>query len=924
MTVSTTENRISYSGNAVTTAFDFPYKFLATSDLKVYVDDVLMVLTTDYSVGSPSDDGASVTFVVAPAIGSNNIVILRDPDLLQQSDLPSNGPFPSSTVEKMSDKLTLIVQRLTELMTRSFSLSDSDTSGADTTLPSPESNTVIGWNEDANALQNVSLTTLATVVAFGTANSDVFDGDGVTTVFLLSGNPAALNNLDISIGGVTQTPVNDYTWSGGNALTFTTAPPSGTDNILVRYMQGLPISDVQSSAWIQSGTGAIQRTVGDKLQESISVKDYGAISGGVTDDTTAIQDAIDYASSLPYGGIVDGLGLTYAISSRINLGGENAVRLQNIKLVAIGVWGTGDAGIMLEVTRPTASLIIPTNNLNSGSNIKLFCNRLAGSGLRLNNAGSVKFNDVYVHGFLEYGVWAKAAGDGLNDAVLTNVISQEYSWSNGTTIAPGDYLGYSDYSYRTGIALYLDNVADMAFINVTGALSLNAIKFEGICFSNKFIACTLWGNRNAIGASSAAIMSIPYDTSHGGQFIGCRFDDSPIELRGHEQTFSGCRFIQTNPAIKLIATVASSDGEGLTVSGCEFTGSSTPITYVTEGAGSWVTPNLMRCTVAANSSLQTDTIIGSDRELRYRQSERTDGLVRGDLQFQGINSRTHSYQHHGSDFGLGFSASKWGANTDYASVQLAKSRSATVGTFGGYPSSGDVLGLFGATGDRGANFGNGTFPLSGAYAQVKATALWSAGGYPCQWEFATTPAAGTGNATARIVINPDGMLAPFVTNSYDLGVTGSLSWRNIYSQNALTVTSDERTKTDIAPSVLGLDFIMDLNPVSYKFIVGGNTHTQLLEKDAVLDDEGAVIEEAVFTDVITPTAGVRSHYGLIAQEVQAVALKYNVDFGGHVIADMNDADSLQMLRYEEFIAPLIKAVQELGAEVELLKTKVNQ
>jgi hypothetical protein len=86
MTVSTTENRISYSGNAVTTAFDFPYKFLATSDLKVYVDDVLMVLTTDYSVGSPSDDGASVTFVVAPAIGSNNIVILRDPDLLQQFD----------------------------------------------------------------------------------------------------------------------------------------------------------------------------------------------------------------------------------------------------------------------------------------------------------------------------------------------------------------------------------------------------------------------------------------------------------------------------------------------------------------------------------------------------------------------------------------------------------------------------------------------------------------------------------------------------------------------------------------------------------------------------------------------------------------------------------------------------------------------
>jgi hypothetical protein len=137
---------------------------------------------------------------------------------------------------------------------------------------------------------------------------------------------------------------------------------------------------------------------------------------------------------------------------------------------------------------------------------------------------------------------------------------------------------------------------------------------------------------------------------------------------------------------------------------------------------------------------------------------------------------------------------------------------------------------------------------------------------------------------------------PFVTNSFSLGLLGPINsgpdnvtraWKNIYLNTAATVISDERTKENIAASDLGLSFINNLSPVKYNK-VGGD----------------------------------RTHYGLIAQQVKSVLDEANIaDFGGWVISDVNDSEGQQALRYEEFISPLIKAVQELTARVKLLEEK---
>ena len=144
--------------------------------------------------------------------------------------------------------------------------------------------------------------------------------------------------------------------------------------------------------------------------------------------------------------------------------------------------------------------------------------------------------------------------------------------------------------------------------------------------------------------------------------------------------------------------------------------------------------------------------------------------------------------------------------------------------------------------------------------------------------------AGGGDPSDNVAVSASGHIVPGLPDIYNIG-SADLPWNNIYANNGTINTSDENKKENIVTSDLGLDFINELTPISYRFISGS-----------------------------------RTHYGLGAQSVETtleLVGKDSMDFAG-LITGSNYA-----LRYHEFISPMIRAIQELTNKVTQLESQIS-
>ncbi|MFV8917556.1 hypothetical protein [Serratia fonticola] len=117
MTVSTEVSREEYTGNGVTTDFDYRFRVFSAEDLVVSVADTtetitVLTLNTDYTVtGAGSRSGGKVK-LSSPLAFNWRISIERSLPATQETDVRNQGNFFPEVHEDAWDKLTMLVQQI--------------------------------------------------------------------------------------------------------------------------------------------------------------------------------------------------------------------------------------------------------------------------------------------------------------------------------------------------------------------------------------------------------------------------------------------------------------------------------------------------------------------------------------------------------------------------------------------------------------------------------------------------------------------------------------------------------------------------------------------------------------------------------------------------------------------------------------------
>ena len=151
-------------------------------------------------------------------------------------------------------------------------------------------------------------TPIDTTNTFTSLQGKRFDGDGSTTDFTLDVAPSSTLDIEVFVGNVRQDPNSAYTISG-TTLSFTGAPPTGTNNIyVVHQAKAVGTIDVPTGGVVAGSLGSGVLTGQTDIGGDISEADLFLIDDGAggTLRKTAASRIKTYASGLD--GVTTGSG----------------------------------------------------------------------------------------------------------------------------------------------------------------------------------------------------------------------------------------------------------------------------------------------------------------------------------------------------------------------------------------------------------------------------------------------------------------------------------------------------------------------------------------------------------------------------------------------------------------------------------------
>ncbi|CAB4164292.1 hypothetical protein UFOVP831_21 [uncultured Caudovirales phage] len=150
-----------YTANSGETEFAFTFYIFALSDIKVYANDVLKTITTDYVVRKNDGnvigdadlpmDGGKIIFNVGRTAGEK-ISLNRDIPVDRSTQFSTGGAFKADSLNSELTRILTIAQQLKRDIARSFRLAPSDAEGGSLQLPTDRADNILAFDSNSNLI----------------------------------------------------------------------------------------------------------------------------------------------------------------------------------------------------------------------------------------------------------------------------------------------------------------------------------------------------------------------------------------------------------------------------------------------------------------------------------------------------------------------------------------------------------------------------------------------------------------------------------------------------------------------------------------------------------------------------------------------------------------------------------------------------